>query len=459
MCIRDRYQRRVRGTCIQLTWTNSPAHQAHSLVMGNQQVASQGQSHEVDGFEVVDHPDNEASPPEASQTPEAAPLSPSTIEEDPMAEPEVLPLDDALDNPDVDDVEMGEYVLHKFPQGRDTNLAPWLGRGSYATVYHGTHTPSRTRVAIKVIGVGKWYDKMKMNAGIKALRPQQLKYIESEIATLHSMRGHRHPNVITFHQVFRSQEGRYVYLVTELCEGGTLKDYLSSMLGVTSEQTEETARRFLRHLAGGLYYIKTRPGNSSFVHRDLKPENFLLSDHTANATLKIADFGFSAIADQEDGMMMSTVGTPYYMAPELCAKRPYDETVDLWAVGIVLFESVFGRVLVQMDSEVRDIPSLGIKLQGITSYRDLLLSDDEKELNSGLSEECQDLLDGLLQPIPEKRLTFQQFMSHPFIDLATAFVEQGQQLVKEVHQRELSQRAFKLLKEKLGELQQVRGEG
>lgn len=74
---------------------------------------------------------------------------------------------------------------------------------------------------------------------------------------------------------------------------------------------------------------------------------------------------------------------------------------------------------------------------------------------SELSPECKELLDGLLQPDPAKRISFTQFMSHPFIDLATAFVEQGQQLVEEVQQKELAQRAFVLLKERLGEMQEA----
>eukprot|EP00656_Telonema_subtile_P001844 TRINITY_DN107_c0_g1_i1.p1 TRINITY_DN107_c0_g1~~TRINITY_DN107_c0_g1_i1.p1 ORF type:complete len:580 (-),score=150.61 TRINITY_DN107_c0_g1_i1:281-2020(-) len=361
---------------------------------------------------------------------------------------EPIPADDAMDDPDIEDLQLGEYVLHKCPESR-TGTTPFLGRGSYATVYEGTHTPTGMPCAIKVIGIGKWFEKYKIRDGIQhfakhKMGAKQMGYIESEIEALKSIRGHRHPNVVSFYSVIHSTEGRYVYLVSELCEGGTLKDFLQENGGSFDENT---ARQFLRHLAGGLYFLKTRPGNSAFVHRDLKPENFLLSEPTANATLKIADFGFSRVSlAEDDGMMESVVGTPYYMAPEIHNKQQYNDTVDLWAVGVVLFQSVFGRVLVDISS-VSDMEGLKTKLSGTSCYR-MYLSEEEKERDKQLSEPCRDLLAKLLQPDPRKRMSFQDFMSHPFIDLATAFVEQGQALVAEVLQRELAQRGFTILREK-----------
>lgn len=66
-------------------------------------------------------------------------------------------------------------------------------------------------------------------------------------------------------------------------------------------------------------------------------------------------------------MLESMVGTPYYMAPEIHGKQPYDDTVDLWAVGVVLFQSIFGRVPVVVSPHTpgacRDIKSLGHTLQ------------------------------------------------------------------------------------------------
>eukprot|EP00657_Telonema_sp_P-1_P009865 TRINITY_DN409_c0_g1_i3.p1 TRINITY_DN409_c0_g1~~TRINITY_DN409_c0_g1_i3.p1 ORF type:complete len:334 (-),score=103.02 TRINITY_DN409_c0_g1_i3:283-1284(-) len=281
-----------------------------------------------------------APPEEAGVTPEIG-----ANRSDVDVETIVVAADDAMDDPDIEDVPLGDYILHKYPDSRSNEQHWYLGKGSFATVFRGTQQSTGKPVAVKVIGIGKWYDRIKLKNGIKSLPPKHVKYIESEIETLSSMQGHHHPNVVSFLALVRSLEGRYMYLITELCEGGTLKDYLLRSGGSFDE---DTARRFLRHVAGGLYYIKTRPGNAAFIHRDLKPENFLLSDCTPNATLKIGDFGFSRVPEPENnGMVDSVVGSPFYMAPEIHSMQPYSDTVDLWAVGVVLFQSIYGRVLVE----------------------------------------------------------------------------------------------------------------
>jgi len=76
------------------------------------------------------------------------------------------------------------------------------------------------------------------------------------------------------------------------------------------------------------------------------------------------------------------------------------------------------------------------------------------EIDGRLSPHCCNLLERLLHPDPTKRISFTQFMSHPFVDLATAFVEQGQELLKAVHERQFHQRAFELLKGRLTEIQE-----
>jgi len=355
--------------------------------------------------------------------------------------------DDQMDDQAVDEVSLGDYVLFKRPASRANASAPHLGKGSFATVYLGEHAPTGQQVAIKVIGIGKWYEKNKIVAGIKALPPKQMGYIESEIQMQSESSGH--PNVVTLHSVVRSTEGRYMYLVMELCEGGTLKDFLQHSGGSFDEMT---ARTFLRQLAGGLYWIKTRPGNSAFVHRDLKPENFMLSEISTSATLKIADFGFARIPEPGEDMLQSMVGTPYFMAPEIHNRQGYDDTADLWAIGVVLFQSIFGHVMVEV-TQASPLEVMKRKIRDAECYRDHLKGDD-LEIDRRLSPHCRDLLQRLLHPDPTKRISFTQFMSHPFVDLATAFVEQGQELLKAVHEGQFHQRAFELLKGRLTEIQE-----
>ena len=71
------------------------------------------------------------------------------------------------------------------------------------------------------------------------------------------------------------------------------------------------------------------------IHRDLKSDNILLS---SDGSIKIADFGFAAQLTQEREERNSVVGTPAWMAPELIRKHPYNEKVDIWSLGIILYE-------------------------------------------------------------------------------------------------------------------------
>ena len=73
------------------------------------------------------------------------------------------------------------------------------------------------------------------------------------------------------------------------------------------------------------------------VHRDLKPANILHQ----NGNLKIADFGMSKVQDQH-ALLRSHVGTPYYMAPQILQKIDYTRKCDIWSLGVIFYELLFG---------------------------------------------------------------------------------------------------------------------
>lgn len=81
----------------------------------------------------------------------------------------------------------------------------------------------------------------------------------------------------------------------------------------------------------------------NIVHRDIKPENILLESKSIDDfTIKITDFGFSKLYDPTEGMK-DTLGSPLYMAPEIIKKRPYDSSVDIWAIGIMTYLMLCGK--------------------------------------------------------------------------------------------------------------------
>ena len=72
------------------------------------------------------------------------------------------------------------------------------------------------------------------------------------------------------------------------------------------------------------------------MHRDLKPENILFDSKSANSNLKVIDFGASTKFDHNE-KMTKRIGTPFYVAPEILLKKPYDEKCDVWSLGVIMY--------------------------------------------------------------------------------------------------------------------------
>ncbi|GAU96673.1 hypothetical protein RvY_08087-2 [Ramazzottius varieornatus] len=135
---------------------------------------------------------------------------------------------------------------------------------------------------------------------------------------------------------------------------------------------------------------------------DLKPKNILLSS-SREPFIKIADFGFAQYLKPTDGAT-DLRGSPLYMAPEMFTSRSYDARVDLWSVGVIFYECLFGKAPYTSKS----IEELVLK---ITDSSPVAIPTDVK-----ISDNCCDLLKRLLQKDPRQRISFESFFAHPFLD-------------------------------------------
>ena len=146
-----------------------------------------------------------------------------------------------------------------------------------------------------------------------------------------------HPCIVKMEEVINTNQG--IYIVLEYAEKGELFDRIAKSGGLP----EAEARFYFVQALNALDYLH----ENGYAHRDLKPENFLLCNSfiPKKCILKLADFGLAKKVSNES-QCKTFVGTPIYLAPELLIQkcrpeRRYDNKVDMWALGCVLFVALW----------------------------------------------------------------------------------------------------------------------
>uniref|UniRef100_A0A8C1DK13 non-specific serine/threonine protein kinase n=1 Tax=Cyprinus carpio carpio TaxID=630221 RepID=A0A8C1DK13_CYPCA len=229
------------------------------------------------------------------------------------------------------------------PKLKDFILTQRLGSGTYATVYKAFRkTDSREAVAVKVVSK-------------KSLNKSSVENLLTEIEILKTV---RHPHIVQLKDFQWDSEN--IYLILEWCSGGDLSRFIRS-------------RR-------------------------------ILPERVARRCLQQIDFGFAQYMSPWDEQQ-ALRGSPLYMAPEMVCRRYYDARVDLWSVGVILYEALFGRA--------------PFASRSFTELEEKIRSEKHIELPSGarVSRDCRDLLLRLLERDPDRRITFDEFFLHPFVDL------------------------------------------
>mmetsp|Transcript_7440 Transcript_7440/g.33079 ORF Transcript_7440/g.33079 Transcript_7440/m.33079 type:complete len:240 (-) Transcript_7440:2723-3442(-) len=160
----------------------------------------------------------------------------------------------------------------------------------------------------------------------------------------------------------------------------------------------------MNDLFRGLTYLHSH----NVVHRDIKPDNILCLRNTRPYTCKLADFGLSnfiaekSITQRDSDLVFSSaVGTPLYVAPELIRRRQYGPPIDVWACGVIMYMMLSGKLPFKASSKEELFRSI---LHKPVTFPDKYWHD--------ISEEAKNLLRGLLQKDPKKRLPAGSALHH-----------------------------------------------
>ncbi|XP_064442217.1 serine/threonine-protein kinase Nek5 isoform X2 [Mirounga angustirostris] len=154
---------------------------------------------------------------------------------------------------------------------------------------------------------------------------QEKEASEKEVILLAKM---KHPNIVTFFSSF--QENNRLFIVMEYCDGGDLMRRIHRQRGVLF--SEDQILSWFVQISLGLKYIHDR----KILHRDIKAQNIFLSKNGMVA--KLGDFGIARVLNNSMELARTCVGTPYYLSPEICQNKPYNNKTDIWSLGCVLYE-------------------------------------------------------------------------------------------------------------------------
>ena len=253
-----------------------------------------------------------------------------------------------------------------------------IGKGGFGKVWKVDLKKSKDSFAMKEMSKARILSKKSVNSVINERK--LLSYL-------------KHPFIVNMQYAFQDREN--LYLVMDLMPGGDFRYHLSRH----KDFTELEIRFLICCIILGLEFLHT----NGVIHRDIKPENLVFD---SKGYLTITDFGIARLWTPENAK--DTSGTPGYMAPEVMCRQNHGVAVDYFALGIILYESMFG---------VR--PYLGKTRKDI---RDQILSKQvqvkQNEIPEGWSAESADFVNRLIQRKPVNRMGMngpEEVKQHPWI--------------------------------------------
>lgn len=249
-----------------------------------------------------------------------------------------------------------------------------VGEGSFGIVFKGTYKKTGATYAIKAI------DKRNKT------NQEGRSYFKREIEIMYKI---RHPNIVRLYTHF--EDDSYCYFVMEFVAKGNLFDNIEKQRKKCFDM--KTVALLMKDLASAVYYLHSM--DPPIIHRDIKLENVLLND---DGVLKLTDFGWSNYI-MDDEVRDTFCGTPVYLAPEMVKRKEHDHNVDIWCIGVMMFELLTGKLPFNTTSKLALEDSImKVKINWPTD----------------INNQARDLISRILKFTPSDRLQIENMFKHPF---------------------------------------------
>jgi len=268
-----------------------------------------------------------------------------------------------------------EEIKEKAMKGKQWSLNDFeigkpLGRGKFGSVYLAREKQTKYIVALKVLKKSQL-----LKSGVEH---QLRREIEIQSHLLHN-------NILRMFGYF--YDAKRIYLILEYSPGGELYKKLTSK----GRFSEKVSARYVLDLSYALAYCHSK----HVIHRDIKPENLLIGAH---GEVKIADFGWSVHAPTS--RRNTLCGTLDYLPPEMVEGREHDEMVDVWTLGVLMYEFLVGSPPFEAEGHS-------------ATYRRIQRVD--LKFPAEVTEDAQDLISRLLRKDPRKRMPLEDICKHKWI--------------------------------------------
>ena len=196
---------------------------------------------------------------------------------------------------------------------RDYKIIEKIGFGAHGLVYKSLKKDNNKIFVIKQIPL------FKKNINIEEAKNEAsiLKKINCKF-------------IVKYYESF--EENNSFNIIMEYCEKGTLSSLISTLKKKNKHLKENQIWNFFIQISIGLSYLH----NKKILHRDLKSKNIFLNKEL---DVKIGDLGIAKIL-QDTNHAHTFIGTPFYLSPEICEEKPYNEKSDIWALGCILYELI-----------------------------------------------------------------------------------------------------------------------